>query len=83
LSLPAVFGSGFYELSGAIGSDATDQAFSLPETLAATVIAFLIGYAVIAWIIKYVTRKSFAPFIYYRIALGTLMLIALATGVIG
>jgi undecaprenyl-diphosphatase len=83
LALPAVFGSGFYELTGAIGADATDQAFSLPETLVATVVAFLIGYAVIAWLIKYVTRKSFAPFIYYRIALGTLMLIALATGVIG
>jgi undecaprenyl-diphosphatase len=83
LALPAVFGSGFYELSSAIGSDAAEQAFSLPETLVATVIAFLIGYAVIAWILKYVTTKSFAPFIYYRIGLGTIMLIALSTGVIG
>ena len=83
LALPAVFGSGFYELQGAIGSDATDQAFSLPETMVATVIAFVIGYAVIAWLLKFVMTKSFAPFIYYRIGLGTLILVGLSTGVIG
>jgi len=83
LALPAVFGSGFYELQGAIESDATDQAFSLPETMVATVIAFVIGYAVIAWLIKFVMTKSFAPFIYYRIGLGTLILAGLAAGVIG
>ena len=83
LALPAVFGSGFYELNGAIGSDGSDQAFTLPETMAATVIAFVIGYVVIAWLLKFVMTRSFAPFIYYRIGLGTLMLAGLATGVIG
>jgi undecaprenyl-diphosphatase len=83
LALPAVFGSGFYELNGAIASDAADQAFSLPETLVATAVAFIIGYAVIAWLLKFVMTRSFAPFIYYRIGLGTVVLVALATGVIG
>ena len=83
LALPAVFGSGFYELIGAIESDGTDQAFTLPETMVATVIAFVIGYAVSAWLLKFVMTRSFAPFIYYRIGLGTLILAGLATGVIG
>lgn len=83
LALPAVFGSGLYELKGALGADAASQVFSLSETLVATVIAFVIGYAVIAWLLKYVITKSFAPFIYYRIGLGTLVLVGLATGVIG
>jgi len=83
LALPAVFGSGLYELKGALGEDAASQLFTLPETLVATVIAFVIGYAVIAWLLKYVITKSFAPFIYYRIALGTIVLAGLATGVIG
>ena len=83
LALPAVFGSGFYELKSAIGSDAADQSFTLPETLVATVIAFVIGYAVIAWLLKFVMTKSFAPFIYYRIGLGALIMAGLATGVIG
>lgn len=83
LALPAVFGSGFYELRGVIGSDVADPAFTLPETFVATAIAFIIGYAVIAWLLKFVMTRSFAPFIYYRIALGSMILLALATGIIG
>ena len=81
LALPAVFGSGLYELKGAIG-ETTTQAFSIPQTLVATSVAFIIGYAVIAWLLKYVTTKSFKPFIIYRLALGSLLLILLATGVL-
>ncbi len=82
LALPAVFGSGLYELKGAIGEPSSEQVFSLPQTFVATVVAFVIGYAVIAWILKFVTTKSFAPFILYRIALGSVILTLLATGVI-
>ena len=83
LALPAVFGSGLYELKGAISDNSGTEVFSLFETLLATSIAFVIGYAVIAWLLKYVTTKSFAPFIVYRIGLGALILSGLATGVIG
>jgi undecaprenyl-diphosphatase len=82
LALPAVFGSGFYELKGALGESSVDQVFSLPETFVATAVAFVIGYAVIAWLLKYVTTKSFAPFIIYRIALGSLLILLLSLGVI-
>jgi undecaprenyl-diphosphatase len=81
LALPAVFGSGLYQLKKAI-SDPGDQVFTMPETLAATVVAFLVGYAVIAWLMRYISTKSFTPFVIYRIALGTALLIALATGAI-
>jgi undecaprenyl-diphosphatase len=66
-----------------LGESSADQVFSLPETFVATAVAFVIGYAVIAWLLKYVTTKSFAPFIIYRIILGTVILILLITGVIG
>lgn len=82
LALPAVFGSGFYELKGAIGDGSETSIFTVPETLLATGIAFVIGYAVIAWLLKFVSTKSFAPFIIYRVALGSLLLILLSTGVI-
>ena len=81
LALPAVIGSGLYELKGALG-ETTTQAFSIPQTLVATSVAFIIGYAVIAWLLKYVTTKSFKPFIIYRIGLGSLLLALLSTGVI-
>jgi undecaprenyl-diphosphatase len=81
LALPAVFGSGLYQLKKAI-SEPGDQVFTMPETLTATVVAFLVGYAVIAWLMRYISTKSFTPFVIYRIALGTALLIALATGAI-
>ena len=83
LALPAVFGSGFYELKGAIEQGSDTATFTIAETLLATGIAFVIGYAVIVWLLKFVSTKSFAPFIIYRIALGSLLLVLLATGVIG
>jgi undecaprenyl-diphosphatase len=82
LALPAVFGSGFFELKGAISNGGDTGTFDMPETLVATGIAFVIGYAVIAWLLKFVSTKSFAPFIIYRIGLGSLLLVLLATGVI-
>ena len=82
LALPAVFGSGLYELKDALSSDSAPNVFTIPETLVATGVAFVIGYIVIAWLLKFVSTKSFRPFIIYRVALGSVLLILLATGVI-
>jgi len=81
LALPAVFGSGLYELKTAIG-DSTVSVYSAPEILLATVTAFVIGFAVIAWLMKFISTKSFIPFVIYRVALGSALLVALATGLI-
>jgi len=81
LALPAVFGSGLYQMKKAI-DDPGNQVFTMPETVTATVVAFLVGYAVIAWLMRYISTKSFTPFVIYRIALGTALLIALTTGAI-
>ena len=82
LAVPAVFGSGFYELQGAISDGDSNAPYTLIETFGATIVAFIVGYAVIAWLMKFIATRSFMPFIIYRIALGTLILILLSTGVI-
>jgi undecaprenyl-diphosphatase len=82
LAVPAVFGSGFYELKTAIGADNPAAPYSLIETFGATIVAFFVGYVVIAWLMKFIATKSFMPFIIYRIVLGTGILILLATGAI-
>jgi undecaprenyl-diphosphatase len=82
LAIPAVFGSGFYQLSQALSDNQNSSPFSISQTLIATVIAFVVGYIVIAWLIKFVMKRSFMPFIIYRIALGSTLLVLLATGVI-
>ena len=82
LAVPAVFGSGFYELQGAISDGDSDAPYTLIETFGATLVAFIVGYAVISWLMKFIATRSFMPFIIYRIALGSLILMLLATGVI-
>ena len=82
LAVPAVFGSGFYELRTAIGESDPSAPYSLVETFGATIVAFLVGYAVIAWLMRFIATKSFMPFIVYRIVLGTGILILLTTGTI-
>jgi undecaprenyl-diphosphatase len=81
LALPAVFGSGLYELKKALDEPGI-RVFTMPQTITATVIAFVVGYAVIAWLMRYISTKSFTPFVIYRIVLGTALLLALATGAI-
>jgi len=78
LAVPAVFGSGIYELKD-IG-EGTPTPWG--PTLLATVISFAVGYAVIAWLMAYIRRRSFLPFVIYRIALGTLLLVLVFTGVL-
>ena len=82
LAVPAVFGSGLFQLFKALTDSGSSSVFSLTETFAATAIAFVIGYLVIKWLLKFVTTQSFRVFIIYRIILGTLLLILLGTGVL-
>jgi undecaprenyl-diphosphatase len=45
-------------------------------------VAFAVGLLVIAFFMRYISRRSFLPFVVYRIALGVLLMILLATGVL-
>jgi undecaprenyl-diphosphatase len=79
LAIPAVVGSGLFKL-GDVSSDPVPPAWG-PIALA-TVISFAIGYAVIAWLLRYVSTHTFLPFVIYRIALAALVVVLLLTGVL-
>lgn len=93
LALPAVFGSGLYQLyksikqpcvagsQAAVAHTCTPEVFNGFETLAATIVAFGVGLAVIAFFMRYISQHSFLPFVIYRIALGVLLIVLLLTGV--
>jgi undecaprenyl-diphosphatase len=76
LAIPAVLGSGVFEVKDAMESGHVNWA----PTLFATAIAFASGYAVIAWFMKWISSKSFMPFVWYRIALGIVIIALVATG---
>lgn len=52
------------------------------NTLLATVVSFLVGYAAIAWLLKFVASNNFSLFIWYRLGLGALLIVLLLTSTI-
>jgi undecaprenyl-diphosphatase len=82
LAIPAVFGSGLFETYQAVHSHAANP-YSLVDTAAATVVSFVVGFVVIAFFMNYISKRSFLPFVVYRIVLGAVLFVLLGTGVIG
>jgi undecaprenyl-diphosphatase len=82
LAVPAVLASGFYQAYDELSGDSTGVGVSWGPTIVATVIAFGVGLTVIAWLLRYLDRGSFTPFVVYRIALGVLVLVLVFAGVL-
>ncbi|TBN56608.1 undecaprenyl-diphosphate phosphatase [Glaciihabitans arcticus] len=80
LAIPAVFGSGLYKLAKSFSEPG--GAYGYPETIVATVVAFFVGFAVIAFLLRYISKHSFLPFVIYRVVLGGALLVLLSTGVL-
>ncbi len=81
LSIPAVVLSGLLELASILGGDEGDTT-SLAGLGIATLLAFVVGYASIAFLLRYLTRHSTIVFVVYRVVLGSLVLILVSTGAI-
>jgi len=81
LSVPAVVLSGVLEL-GSILSGEEGETTSLTCLVVATVLAFVTGYASIALLLRYLERHSTVVFVVYRVALGSLVLVLVSSGVI-
>ncbi|GAA5027768.1 undecaprenyl-diphosphate phosphatase [Microbacterium fluvii] len=79
LAIPAVFGSGFYQL---FKSWDEPGVFTLGETAVATAVAFVVALGVIAFFMRWISRHSFLPFVIYRILLGGTVFVLLGTGVL-
>jgi undecaprenyl-diphosphatase len=79
LAIPAVVGAGLFEIPEISGGD---NLYGWGPTLLATVVSFVVGYAAIAWLLRYVSTRSYTPFVLYRVALGAATLVLVATGVL-
>ncbi|MBW5485681.1 undecaprenyl-diphosphate phosphatase [Streptomyces bambusae] len=78
LAIPAVVASGGYELKDAMDGGHV----SWGPTIFATVLCFFVGYAVIAWFMKFISTKSFMPFVIYRILLGVALFVLVGMDVL-
>jgi undecaprenyl-diphosphatase len=77
LSIPALVAAGLYELKDAVNSD-----IGLGETAVATFVSFVVAYAAVAWLLRFVAHHTMVVFAVYRVSLGLVLVALLATGVI-
>ncbi|MFM5951851.1 MAG: undecaprenyl-diphosphatase UppP [Micrococcales bacterium] len=77
LAIPAVLASGLYEFAGSYKDLATSD---LLITAIATLVSFIVGLAVIKFLLNYLIKRSFAPFIWWRLIVGVSIFIALSAG---
>ncbi|MET7550173.1 MULTISPECIES: undecaprenyl-diphosphate phosphatase [unclassified Streptomyces] len=77
LGIPSLTGAGLYELKDAVGGGAG----AVPLAVG-TVVSFVVAYASIAWLLKFVAKHSFNAFVIYRIIVGVLLFALLGAGVL-
>jgi undecaprenyl-diphosphatase len=77
LSIPALLAAGLYELKDVVGSD-----IGLGETAVGTLVSFVVAYGAVAWLLRFVAGHTIAAFVPYRVVLGGVLLVALASGAI-
>lgn len=85
MAIPAVFGAGILEAVSAVKDVAAGDAGMFPgwgATIAATIVAFVVGYVVIIGFLKFVSTFSYKAFAIYRIALAVVVALLLICGVI-
>jgi undecaprenyl-diphosphatase len=82
LAVPAVLGSGFFQVYEVLTGDVAGAGVEWGPTVLATVLAFGVGLTVIAWLLRYLDRGSFTPFVVYRIVVGLLVLGLVVGGVL-
>ncbi|WP_131741664.1 undecaprenyl-diphosphate phosphatase [Actinomadura roseirufa] len=75
LGIPALTGAGLYELKDAVGAGV-----GAVPLIVGTVVSFVVAYASIAWLLKFVARHTFNAFVIYRIIIGALLLALLGSG---
>jgi undecaprenyl-diphosphatase len=76
LAIPAVFASGLFTLPDVFAGDGPSPI----QMVVATLLAGVVGYLCIAWLLRYVEKRSVFIFVWYRIALGVALIVALSLG---
>jgi len=89
LAIPAVFGSGLFQVYKSIKepcvaavNGCVPELFDPAEIAVATLIAGVVGFAVIAFLMSYISKRSFLPFVIYRILLGGALIVLLSMGIL-
>ncbi|HEY9333039.1 MAG TPA: undecaprenyl-diphosphate phosphatase [Kribbella sp.] len=77
LGIPALVGAGVYELKDALTGDV-----GAVPLIVGTIVSFVVAYASVAWLLRFVAKHSISVFAFYRVLLGIVLIILLATSTI-
>ncbi|WP_329000006.1 undecaprenyl-diphosphate phosphatase [Kribbella sp. NBC_00709] len=77
LGIPALVGAGVYELKDALHGNV-----GAGPLLVGTLVSFVVAYASIAWLLRFVAKHTIEVFAFYRVLLGIVLVILLATSTI-
>jgi undecaprenyl-diphosphatase len=80
LGIPALVAAGAYEALD-VGSEISERVGWTP-TIVGMAVSFVVAYASIAWLLRFVSRNSIIPFVWYRVALGVAIIALLGFGVV-
>ena len=77
LAIPAVLGSGLFQFFSSVGDLSQDL---LVATVLATIVSGVVGLSVIHYLLKYLQKGSFLPFVVWRVGVGVWLLVMLTSG---
>jgi undecaprenyl-diphosphatase len=77
LAIPAVLGSGLFQFFASVGDLSQDL---LVATVVATIVSGVVGFSVIHYLLKYLQKGSFLPFVIWRVGVGVWLLVMLTSG---
>jgi undecaprenyl-diphosphatase len=80
LSIPALLGATVLQVVQQYGD--ISHGVGWVNTIVATAVSFVVAYASVAWLLRYVARHTYLIFIVYRVVVGVALLVLLATGVV-
>ena len=82
LGIPAVLASGLFSLPDAFHPVTEGMSATGPQLLVSVIIAFVVGFVAIAWLLRFVAHHVMYWFVGYRVVLALAVMALLATGVV-
>jgi len=82
LAIPAVFASGLFSLPDAFKPVSEGMSATGPQLAVAVLIAFVVGLAAIAWLLRFLVRHRMYWFVAYRVVVGVVVMVLLGTRVV-
>lgn len=82
LAIPAVFASGLFSLPDAFHPVSEGMSATGPQLAISVLITFVVGYAAVSWLLKFLAHHAMYWFVGYRVVLALVLMALLATGVV-